>query len=76
MPSFLLTIIACGTCFFAFLLGGAAERAISYESRYEEGFEAGKLHATKPDVNNICAAWLFQTSLKEAKKTICTGKRK
>lgn len=74
MPSFLLTLIACVVCFSSFLLGAAAERAVNYESRYEEGFEAGRLQATKSDINKACVAWLFETNFKEAKKKICGGK--
>jgi len=75
MPSFLLTLIATATCLGAFFLGAAAEHAVNYESRYEEGFEAGRLQATKSDINKACVAWLFETNFKEAKKKICGGKK-
>ena len=61
-------LLAVGICYF-----WANDKATkAYNRGHATGFIEGVNSVKKPDVDQMCAKWMFNTNLKDAKKRICT----
>lgn len=47
----------------------------AYNKGHTVGFSEGVTSVKKPDVDQMCVKWMFNTNLKAAKKRICTKGR-
>jgi len=47
----------------------------TYLDGVSDGLVLAKKYVTDKEKDSVCSAWLFQTSIKEAKNRICGGKK-
>jgi len=65
--------IICALVLCYFLVDYKSTEA--YNRGHSIGFIEGVNSVKKPDVDQMCVKWMFNTNLKKAKKRICTKGR-